>query len=83
MATGGSATVAEEVLTVDGARANTTSLYDAGRSLDFAATFTADAFQHVGFGTDFNDGSVGDVQHGRRRARRACTRGHWCPAGRR
>ena len=24
--------------------------------LDFAATFTADAFQHVGFGTDFNDG---------------------------
>ena len=54
--TGGSATVGGGVLTVDGARANTTSLYDAGRSLEFAATFTADPFQHVGFGIDFNDG---------------------------
>ena len=53
--TGGSATVGGGVLTVDGARANTTSLYDAGRSLEFAATFTADPFQHVGFGVDFND----------------------------
>jgi Glycosyl hydrolases family 16 len=54
--TGGSATVGDGLLTVDGARANTTSLYDAGRLLEFAATFTADPFQHVGFGTDFNDG---------------------------
>ena len=53
--TGGSATVGGGVLTVDGARANTTSLYDAGRSLEFAATFTADPFQHVGFGNTFDD----------------------------
>ena len=53
--TGGSATVADGLLTVNGARANTTSLYDSNRLLDFAATFTADAFQHVGFGNDFND----------------------------
>ena len=53
---GGTATVADGSLTVDGARANTTSLYGSNRSLDFAATFTADPFQHVGFGTDFNDG---------------------------
>jgi hypothetical protein len=50
-AAGGTATVAGGVLTVDGARANTTALYDPGRSVDFAATFTADPFQHVGFGT--------------------------------
>jgi hypothetical protein len=49
----GSVTVAGGVLTVDGARANTTQFYDAGRSLDFAATFTADPFQHVGFGNTF------------------------------
>ena len=42
-------------LTVDGARANTTALYDSGRSLDFSATFTADPFQHVGFGVAFED----------------------------
>ena len=64
--TGGSATVADGLLTVDGARANTTSLYDSNRSLDFAATFTADPFQHVGFGNDFDDAPVGDVQHRRR-----------------
>ena len=53
--TGGSATVAGGVLTVDGARANTTAFYGPGRTLDFAATFTADAFQHVGFGEAFED----------------------------
>src|SRR5688500_9158226 len=52
---GGSATVADDLLTVNGARANTTSLYDSNLLLDFAATFTAVPFQHVGFGTDFND----------------------------
>jgi hypothetical protein len=52
---GGSATVGGGVLTVDGARANPTGLYDPGRSLDFAATFTADPFQHVGFGSTFAD----------------------------
>ena len=54
-APGGAATVAGDVLTVDGARANTTGFYDSGRSLDFAATFTADPFQHVGFGNTFDD----------------------------
>ena len=54
-AAGGTATVAGGTLTVDGARANPTALYDAGRSLDFAATFTADPFQHVGFGETFED----------------------------
>ena len=54
-APGGSATVAGGTLTVDGARANTTALYDPGRSLDFAATFTADPFQHVGFGVAFEN----------------------------
>ena len=53
--TGGSATVADGELTVDGARANTTTSYDPGRSLDFAATFTAHPFQHVGFGETFDN----------------------------
>ncbi len=49
---GGTATVAGGAVTVDGARANTTTgPYASGRSLDFAATFTADPFQHVGLGT--------------------------------
>lgn len=52
---GGAATVAGGVLTVDGARANPTTFYGPGRSLDFAATFTADPFQHVGFGETFEN----------------------------
>ena len=52
-AVGGTAVVAGDALTVDGARANPIAFYDSGRSLDFAATFTADAFQHVGLGTTF------------------------------
>jgi hypothetical protein len=52
---GGSATVAGGVLTVDGARANPVEFYGSDRSLDFAATFTADPFQHVGFGEAFAD----------------------------
>jgi len=54
-ATGGTATVAGGLLTVDGARSNTTTFYGPGRSLDFAATFTADPFQHVGLGEAFED----------------------------
>jgi Glycosyl hydrolases family 16 len=54
-AAGGTASVAGGVLTVDGARANPTASYEPGRSLDFAATFTADPFQHVGFGEAFED----------------------------
>jgi len=52
--TGGSATVGSGVLTVDGARAGTTALYGPGRSLEFVATLSGAAWQHVGFGTDFN-----------------------------
>lgn len=53
---GGSATPANGSLTVDGARAGTTALYASGRSLQFEATFTGDAWQHIGFGTDFSAG---------------------------
>jgi hypothetical protein len=52
--TGGSATVGGGVLTVNGARAGTSTLYGPGRSLEFVATFSGAAYQHVGFGTDFN-----------------------------
>ncbi len=55
--TGGSATVGNGVLTVDGSRAGTQALYGVGRSLEFTATFTGDPFQHVGFATDFSTGS--------------------------
>ena len=54
-AMGGTAAVAGGALTVNGARAHPTALFGSGRSLDFAATFTADAFQHVGFGNTFED----------------------------
>ena len=64
------------VLTVNGARANTTSLYDANRSLDFAATFTADGFQHVGFGNTFNDAPWAMFSTGGGALPWACTRGH-------
>jgi hypothetical protein len=53
---GGSATPTNGSLTVDGARAGTTALYSPGRSLQFEATFTGDAWQHIGFGTDFSNG---------------------------
>ncbi len=52
--TGGTSTVANGKLRVDGARANTDAMYNPGRSLEFVATFGAAQFQHVGFGTDFN-----------------------------
>jgi hypothetical protein len=42
--------------TLDGVRAGTTGLYSVGqgRSLEFTATFSGDAYQHAGFGVDFN-----------------------------
>jgi hypothetical protein len=48
------ATVGGGVLTVDGTQVGTQALYAPGRSLEFAATFSGDPFQHVGFGTDFS-----------------------------
>ena len=63
-------------LTVDGARANTTTFYGPGRSLDFAATFTADPFQHVGSETHSRI-ALGDVQPGGGVLPRASMRGTW------
>jgi uncharacterized membrane protein len=51
--TGGTGTVGNGVLTVDGALAGTIATYGPGRSLEFVATFSGDPYQHVGFGTDF------------------------------
>ena len=53
-ASGGSALVSGGSLTLDGARAGTDAVYAPGRSLEFTATFAAAAFQHVGFGVDYN-----------------------------
>ncbi|HEV8315895.1 MAG TPA: fibronectin type III domain-containing protein, partial [Vicinamibacterales bacterium] len=47
---GGSATVSNGVLTVDGARVNTDAFYSPGHSLEIMATFTGDVAQHIGFG---------------------------------
>ena len=51
----GSATVGSGRLTLDAARAGTSALYGPGRSLEFVATFGAQAYEHVGFGVDYND----------------------------
>ena len=53
--TGGTATVSNGNLTLDGARANTVATYGPGRSLEFVATFGNGTFQHAGFGVDLND----------------------------
>jgi VCBS repeat-containing protein len=52
--TGGASTVSGGRMTVDGASARTATLYAPGRSLEFVATFSTDAFQHVGFADDFS-----------------------------
>ena len=66
--TGGTAVVSGGIVSVDGTMAGTTATFGPGRSLDFVATFSGQAFQHVGFVGDlaFNDpwaivstGSVG------------------------
>ena len=57
VATTGTVSVADGVLTVDGARAGTQALYSPGRSLEFNAIFTGDPFQHVGLATDFSANS--------------------------
>ena len=41
---------------MDGALVGTSGTYAVGRSLDFVATFTTEAFQHVGFGVDLATG---------------------------
>ena len=53
-ATGGDATVGGGNLSVDGTVAGTTATFAPGRSIEFAATFTNQAFQHVGFVADLD-----------------------------
>jgi hypothetical protein len=52
---GGSATVANGQLLVDGASAGTDALFGLGRVLEFSATFGGEGFQHMGFGLTFNE----------------------------
>lgn len=47
---GGTYTVQDGMLTLDGARARYETTYSPGISLEAVATFNAQAFQHVGFG---------------------------------
>src|SRR6516165_783988 len=54
---GGTATVTGGQLVVDGARAGTQALFGPGRTLEFVATLSGDAFQNIGFGTDFSGGT--------------------------
>ena len=54
-ASGGGATVGSGVLTVNGARAGTNSLYGPGSTLEFEATFSGDPYQDIGFGLDLNN----------------------------
>jgi hypothetical protein len=51
---GGSATTTDNGVIVDGARTGTNATYAPGRSLEFVATFSGDAWQHIGFGVDYN-----------------------------
>jgi large repetitive protein len=53
--TGGTSTVANGVLTVNGARAGTVALFGPSRALEFVATFSGAANQNVGFGVDFSN----------------------------
>ena len=52
-ADGGAATVSNGLLTVDGARVGTDSLFAPNASLEFVASFTGDPWQHIGFGIDY------------------------------
>ena len=55
--TGGTATVNGGQLTLDGARAGTDAILRPGRSMEFVATFTGQASQHVGFVADAASGA--------------------------
>ena len=81
--TGGSATVADDLLTVNGARANTTSLYDSNRLLDFAATFTADGSSTSASAPTSTTARGPCSAPAAGRSLWACTRGHWRLAVRR
>jgi hypothetical protein len=53
-AAGGTASIANGALTVNGALTGTLAQFSPGRALEFVATFSGAANQHVGFGVDFN-----------------------------
>ena len=52
---GGGSTVSSGALVVNGSRASTTATFTPGRALEFVATFTGEAFQHVGLGLTLNE----------------------------
>lgn len=65
--TGGSSTLAGGVVTVDGARLNTISPmtnFNPGTSIEFKATFGAEAFQHAGFGGGTDATNTGGIYNG-------------------
>src|SRR5262249_4251089 len=51
---GGTTTVTNGALTLDGALTGTVAVYGSGLSLEFEAIFTGDPWQHIGFGIDYN-----------------------------
>jgi hypothetical protein len=51
---GGTTTITNGNLTVDGALTGQVAVYGHGVALDFVATFTGDPWQHIGFGLDYN-----------------------------
>jgi hypothetical protein len=51
---GGSASVPNGTLTVDGALTGPNQFFGPGVSLQFQATFSGDPYQHIGFGTDLS-----------------------------
>jgi hypothetical protein len=51
-----STVVGNGLLSVDGTRVSAQQLYTAGRSLEFAATFSGAPYQHVGYGVTFTEG---------------------------
>jgi hypothetical protein len=50
----GLVSVADGLLTVDGARVGPDALFSAGESLEFAGTFSGEPWQHIGFGIDYS-----------------------------
>jgi hypothetical protein len=53
--TGGTATVGQGVVTMDGARVGTSNTFGSGRTVEFVATFSGQPNQDAGFGTNFSN----------------------------
>ena len=67
---GGTAAVTAGRVTVDGARVSLDDLLPPGQSLEFAATFSNDNFQHAGFALTLNENLWATFQRDRQRAPR-------------